>query len=126
MQQFVLEHRDTIKQKLLTDILEGQIVSRTLEDMRAVYGIRLDGEYFMAAVIYLCRQDENVGEVAFQVALKAFEEELNRLVAEPCPFHINLFNMENARYVLLLAGAKPLTGSGFSGCWTRCWRPPPG
>ena len=41
-------------------------------------------------------------------ALKAFEEELNRLVAQPCPFHINLFNMENARYVLLLAGAQPL------------------
>lgn len=110
MHQFVLEHRDAIKQKLLTDILEGQIVSRTLEDMRAVYGIRLDGEYFMAAVIYLCRGDEGVEEVAFQVALKAFEEELNRLVAQPCPFHINLFNMENARYVLLLAGAQPLDG----------------
>ncbi|HIS01995.1 MAG TPA: response regulator [Candidatus Excrementavichristensenella intestinipullorum] len=110
MHQFVLEHRDAIKQKLLTDILEGQIVSRTLEDMRAVYGIHLDGEYFMAAVIYLCRGDEGVEEVAFQVALKAFEEELNRLVAQPCPFHINLFNMENARYVLLLAGAQPLDG----------------
>lgn len=107
IQQFVLDHRDAIKQKLLTDILDGQIVSRTLEDMRAVYGIRLEGRYFMAVVAYLRRKDEAASEVDFQVALKRFEEGLNRLVEAPHPFAVNLFNMENARYVLLLAAPRP-------------------
>ena len=110
IQQFVLDHRDVIKQKLLSDILDGQIVSRTLADMRSVYGIRLEGEYFMAVVAFLRRKDAAAGEVDFQVALKRFEDSLNQLVLEPHPFAVNLFNMENARYVLLLVGDEPFDG----------------
>jgi two-component system response regulator YesN len=106
LRAFVHEHLDIIRQKLLYDILNSQVVPVSLEEIRATYGIDLSGSHFMAAIVLIRRADERLDEVEFQVALKLVEDILNELVLRESGF--NLFNMENARYVLLVNSDGPI------------------
>ncbi len=111
LQTYVQEHRSDIRQKLLTDILDGRIDRGMLGSIRSVYGIDLRGEWFCAAVILLRRRDADVAEMEFQVALRRFEIALDALLQQPRAFCVNVFNMENARYILLMnGGAAPPAG----------------
>ena len=106
LRTFVQEHLDLIRQKLLYDILNNQAAPVSLEEIRAIYGIDLSGDRFMAAIVLIRRADERLGEVEFQVALKLVEDILNEMVSQDNRF--NLFNMENARYVLLVSSDGPI------------------
>ncbi len=106
LRAFVHEHLDIIRQKLLYDILNSQVVPVSLEEIRATYGIDLSGSHFMAAIVLIRRADERLDEVEFQVSLKLVEDILNELVLRESGF--NLFNMENARYVLLVNSDGPI------------------
>lgn len=105
LRQLVLEHREIIKQKLLNDIIGSQADEARLKDIREVYSIDLRGEYYMAAVVSVKRENEALGELDFQVALRLVGEAIERAVAgRP---GVNLFNMENARFVLLVSSPAP-------------------
>lgn len=106
LRTFVHEHLDLIRQKLLYDILNNQIAPVSLEEIRATYGIDLSGDRFMAAIVLIRRADERLSELEFQVSLKLVEDILNEMVSRND--RINLFNMENARYVLLVSSDGPI------------------
>lgn len=101
LRQFVMEQRDIIKQKLLSDILDGSVEKERLEEIHKLYGMDLRGEYFTASVIYIRRAQEGLGEMEFQIALRQVEQIIEHIFAD-VPEAI-LFNMENARYVLLIS-----------------------
>lgn len=103
--QFVMDQRSTIKQKLLSNILDGSVRQEHLEEIRRLYGMDLRGEYFTASLICIRRAREGLGEMAFQIALRQVEQEIERIFSD-VPEAI-LFNMENARYVLLISSAVP-------------------
>lgn len=105
LRQFVMDHRGIIKQKLLSDILDGSVQRERLAEIRKLYGVDLRGEYFTASVICICRAREGLGEMVFQIALRRAEQEIERIFAD-VPEAI-LFNMENARYVLLISAVMP-------------------
>ena len=73
-------YTEFMKQKLLTDILDGRIDRGMLGSIRSVYGIDLRGEWFCAAAILLRRRDADVAEMEFQVALRRFEIALDALL----------------------------------------------
>ncbi len=104
--QFVRSQRDVIKQKMLSDILDGTIDSSRLDELRRLYGVDLRGNYFTCALILICRIANTLSEMDFQVALRRAGQEIERVLADVPG--ANLFNMENARYVLLIASAVPL------------------
>jgi two-component system response regulator YesN len=106
LRAFVREHLDLIRQKLLYDILNNQIAPVSMEEIRATYGIDLNGDRFMAVIVLIRRAEACPGEVEFQVALKLVEDILNELVSRESG--VNLFNMENARYVLLVSSDGPI------------------
>lgn len=101
IRKFVSDNRKTIKQKLLYDILNSDSTSINLEDIHSVYGIDLLGKYFCATIIQAKKQDEQVSELDFQVALKMIEEYIEEEI--DWEKGANLFNMENTRYVLLFS-----------------------
>lgn len=124
LQDYVQEHRSEIRQKLLSDILDGRIDRSMLGSIREVYGIDLSGNWFSAAVILLRRRDADVSEMTFQVALRRFEIALDARLNQPRAFCVNRFNMENARYILLFNGEKAPPAEEvdalFNGVLTDC------
>lgn len=105
LQQFVMEQRSVIKQKMLSDILNGSVQRECLEEIRKLYGADLRGEYFTASLICIRRAQEGLGEMAFQITLREVEQEIERIFSD-VPEAI-LFNMENARYVMLISSSVP-------------------
>lgn len=105
LRRFVMEHRTVIKQKLLSDILAGSVQRTRLEEIHRLYGIDLRGEYFTAVVICIRRARETLEELDFQIGLRRVEQEIERAFTD-VP-EANLFNMENARYALLISAALP-------------------
>ena len=103
LRDFVIEQRGTIKQKLLSDILNGSVQPEQIEEMRRIYGIDLRGEYITAVVIHIRRASASLSELEFQMALRSAEQQIEHAFSD-VP-EANLFNMENARYVLLLSAA---------------------
>ena len=73
--------------------------------MRKIYGIDLRGECFTVAVICIRRRDEAMGEMRFQMLLRMAEQQIAQQISD-VP-EADLFNMENARYVLLFSSASP-------------------
>lgn len=109
LRQFVMNQRGIIKQKLLSDILDGSVERDRLKEIRKLYGMDLRGEYFTVSVICIRRAKEGMGEMEFQIALRRVEQEIERIFAD-VPEAI-LFNMENARYVLLISAVVPFEAS---------------
>ena len=105
LREFVMQQRGTIKQKVLSDILRGSVQPRQIEEMRKIYGIDLRGECFTVAVICIRRRDEAMGEMRFQMLLRMAEQQIAQQISD-VP-EADLFNMENARYVLLFSSASP-------------------
>lgn len=107
LQAYVQQHLREIQQKLLSDILDGCIDRSMLDDIYATYGIDLRGEKFCAAVIQLQRAN-HIRELAFQVALRRVELALEEMLRKKYSFSVCMFNMENARYILLMSGHNEL------------------
>ncbi|MEG1604798.1 MAG: response regulator [Clostridia bacterium] len=105
MRKVVLENKDVIRQKLLYDILSSRPRASYLEDIRSVYGIDLTGKYFLAAVLHIRKAADEMDEVDFQVQLNVSQQVMARRLS--AIRFINLFNMENARYVLLSSAQAP-------------------
>lgn len=107
LQTYVQQHKTEIRQKLLTDILDGRITRSMLEDIHSVYGIELRGKAFCVAVLQLQRVP-SAGEMDFQMTLRRVELSLDALFSRRRNFQVNLFNMENARYILVFNGERDL------------------
>lgn|GEM_PF-2380073 len=105
MRSFVLNNRNVIKQKILYDILHHSTSTLDLVAIDELYGINLTGTHFCVALIYL-RHSRNMAEIDFQVALKQVEEIIEEEIGGDRA--INLFNMENARYVLIFCSEGPM------------------
>lgn len=111
--KFVLNNRGTIKQKLLYDIINNRSVTIDLEDIKSIYGIDLSGEYYCVAVFHAKKGSNGVGEVDYQVALKIVEEIIEEEISDTKGEY--LFNMENARYVLLFSSREPFEKGYIAG-----------
>ena len=105
LRAFVSAQRDVIKQRLLADILSGSVDPSSLEEYRRFYGLDLRGEYCTAAIVRVARRDYAMGELDFQTAIARARAQIER-VFEEVPEAI-LFNMENARFALIISATEP-------------------
>lgn len=117
LRKLVHESKDTIKQKVLYEIINNEISEERLKEISDFFELNLNGEFFCAVVIRIEKKDIPIEEVDFQVRLKIIEESIAASIGGDT--NINLFNMENAKYVLLFNACEPFGKSYIQDILTR-------
>ena len=102
---FVSAQRDTVKQRLLEDILSGSVDQTLLDELRRFYSLDLRGDYYTTIVVRMTRLDYASDGPDSSRCVACVRAEIERAF-EAVPEAI-LFPMENAGFVLIISATEP-------------------